>query len=131
MNKDSKQNQIQNMRNIGYNEGYFDVQLEIFPKDSELFTAYIEGLKLGVKDGLKAKYENLLEYNMKREKYIHKMGYLSKINKHKLNYKKLSSTDKKIFMNGVSDAYNYLLNMTFKDFQDMKEGKQYQRTKNK
>lgn len=34
-------------------------------------------------------------------------------------------------MNGVSDAYNYLLNMTFKDFQDMKEGKQYQRTKNK
>ena len=131
MNKDSKQNQIQNMRNIGYNEGYFDVQLEIFPKDSELFTAYIEGLKLGVKDGLKAKYENLLEYNMKREKYIHKMGYLSKINKHKLNYKKLSSTDKKIFRNGVSDAYNYLLNMTFKDFQDMKEGKQYQRTKNK
>ncbi len=131
MNKDSKQNQIQNMRNIGYNEGYFDVQLEIFPKDSELFTAYIEGLKLGVKDGVKAKYENLLEYNMKREKYIHKMGYLSKINKHKLNYKKLSSTDKKIFMNGVSDAYNYLLNMTFKDFQDMKEGKQYQRTKNK
>ena len=99
---------------------------------SVIYVLYlIEGLKLGVKDGLKAKYENLLEYNMKREKYIHKMGYLSKINKHKLNYKKLSSTDKKIFMNGVSDAYNYLLNVTCKDFQDMKEGKQYQRTKNK